>query len=404
MSPADGAADSAPWALRSFGKSIHAATTAEKGAEPQRVCIIDIGSNSLKAIVYDTAQQPPVSIGKYDKILGLAEGMKPNDPKPKLNKDALALLFDKALPQCADLIKETKADLVTVLCTEAVRAVGRYDPQTVKEFRRDVAAALGVPKKAVNVISEATEAALAAKAVLYGNATTDGFAVTAGGGSTEIAEIKHGHTRPGRRATLRFGARTLTARNNAPHVVKEGLNRADWFRAVRAPHGRRRHHKAAHNGVEANGHDRGRDLILQGGSFRVVGRVLAQNLLNIDFASDLPFGGYSFAHNGALDKELKQLRKTDFAAMEEAFIRREHTELKEAKGKEIAHFRATKTYRKWRETPRYKKWYKRIGQRADFIAAAVEIILAVEKKVQPRTMTFSAQTMREGALMHAGFV
>lgn len=394
----DAVAD-APWVMRSFGKGVQAAVAATVREEPQMVCIIDIGSNSLKATVFDCRQQPPKAVDKYDKILGLAEGMVPNDPKPKLNKDALHALFDKALPNCRDLIQANKVDAVTVLCTEAVRAVQRHDPGKIKEFRKDVADALGIPKHAVNVISETTEATLAAKAVLYGNERSDGFAVTAGGGSTELAEVKQGRIRSRRCATLRFGARTLTAHANPRKVIEEGLSRTEWFKARRARHGARRPHARGDDEPACN-----RDLILQGGSFRVVGRLLAENIYKIGFDSTIPFGGYTFAWDGQVESQLQKLRGTSFVKLENDFIRQEHPERSDESDKELGKWKDSKAYAKWTETSRYKKWHKRIGQRADFIAASVEIILAAEERVQAKTVTFSSQSMREGALKHAQLV
>lgn len=78
--------------------------------------------------------------------------------------------------------------------------------------------------------------------------------------------------------------------------------------------------------------------------------------------------------------------------------------MRDDSGKELAKWKEGKAYAKWVETPRYKKWHKRIGQRADFIAASVEIILAAEERVQAKTVTFSSQSMREGALKHAQLV
>lgn len=384
----------APWVMRSFGEGVQAAVASQAPEKPRIVCIIDIGSNSLKATVFDCRQRPPQTVDSYDKIIGLAQGMIPNDPNPKLNKDALYALFDKALPNCRDLIEGNKVDAVTVLCTEAVRAVQHNDPDAIKAFRNDVAEALGIPKQAVNVISETTEATLAAKAVIYGNARCDGFAVTAGGGSTELAEVKQGRIRYRRCATLRFGARTLAAHANPRQVIKEGLNRAEWFRARRAQH-------QANNAVEANCN---RDLVLQGGSFRVVGRLLAENIYNIGFDSTLPFGGYTFAWGGQVRDELQKLRGTNFDKLENDFIRHEHPERRDDNAKELTKWRDSKSYAKWTDTPCYKKWHKRIGQRADFVAASVEIILAAEERVHPGTLTFSAQSMREGALKHAQLV
>lgn len=397
---ADGhAVTEAPWVMRSFGTGVQAAVASTVLGTPQTVCVIDIGSNSLKATVFDCRQRPPQAVDKYDKILGLAEGMVPNDPNPKLNKDALARLFDKALPNCRDLIQSNKVDAVTVLCTEAVRAVQRHDPDKIKTFRRDVAAALGIPRQAVNVISEATEATLAAKAVLYGNERSDGFAVTAGGGSTELAEVRAGRIRSGRCATLRFGARTLTAHANPRKVITEGLSRTEWFRARRAQRGG--HRPSASHSLEKPAN---RDLILQGGSFRVVGRLLAENIYNIGFDSTIPFGGYTFAWDKPVQDQLQKLRGTSFTKLENEFIRHEHPDRRDASDKELGKWKDGKAYAKWTATPRYKKWYKRIGQRADFIAASVEIILAAEERIQAKTVTFSAQSMREGALKHADLV
>lgn len=385
------------WVIRPFGEGIHAATTITSPLKkPQTVCIVDIGSNSLKSVIYDLSENPPVAVEKYDRILGLANGQKPNDPAPKLNPEALAAMFAKALPRVREQIADSQADTVTVLCTEAVRAVDRVNPQEIRALRARIATALDLPVQAVNVVSESVEAQLAAKAVTYGNPHSTGFAVTTGGGSTELAKVSQGRVRRGDYTTLRFGARTLAATRNPRAVVDENLERVLWFRdQQQCP-------RDVQPVGAATESPRREDLILQGGTFRVVGRVLAQRLHNIDFASTIPFGGVTFVWDKQLDNQLQEMRRTNFAKLENEFIRRERPKMKSWDDEDLADWKKSKDYRELAESARYEKWHKRIGRRAEFIVPAVEIILAAQDRVNPRAVTFSAHSTREGALMHAG--
>ncbi len=396
--PDDAGASDRAWVIRPFGEGIHAAATiTHPHKKPQTVCIVDIGSNSLKSVVFDLSENPPTVVDKYDKILGLANGQKPNDPAPKLNAAAVEVMFAKALPRVREQIADSKADTVTVLCTEAVRAVDRVNPREISAFRAQVAMALALPVQAVNVVSESVEAQLAAKAITYGNPHSTGFAVTTGGGSTELARVSQGRVRRGDYTTLRFGARTLAATRDPRAVVEENLGRVLWFRdqqqcpldAKPAP------------GRAAAIEPRREDLLLQGGTFRVVGRVLAQRLHNIDFAADTPFGGVTFAWDKQLDGQLQELRRTNFAKLENEFIRREQPKMKNWDDDDLADWKKSKDYHELTESSRYAKWHKRIGRRAEFIVPAVEIILAAEDRVNPRAVTFTAHSTREGALMHA---
>ena len=385
------------WVVRPFGEGIHAATTIINPLKkPQTICIVDIGSNSLKSVVFDLSENPPTAVEKYDKILGLAKGQLPNDPAPKLNPEALEVMFAKALPRVREQIIDSKADTVTVLCTEAVRAVDRVNPQAIREFRTRVATALDLPVQAVNVVSETVEAQLAAKAIVYGNPHSTGFAVTTGGGSTELARVSQGRVRRGDYTTLRFGARTLSATRNPRAVVEENLNKVVWFRDQQ---------QCPRDAQPARGADvesqRREDLILQGGTFRVVGRVLAQRLHDIDFAAKIPFGGVTFAWDKQLDSQLQELSRTNFSKLENEFIRRELPKMKGWDDDDLSDWKESKDYRALTESPRYEKWHKRIGRRAEFIVPAVEIILAAEDRVNPRAVTFTAHSTREGALMHA---
>ena len=399
----------AMWVIRTFGQHLYAATTIKDPEQkPKTVCIIDIGSNSLKSTIFDCSVFPPAVLAKYDKVLGLAQGMAPNDPAPQLHEKGSARLFNKALPKVREQIAEHQADTVAVLCTEAVRSVQKFDPSTIDAFNGRAAAILGIPAKAINVISERMEAQLAAKAVIYGE-VRDGFAVTAGGGSTEIAEIKYGHSHPRHQATLRFGARTLSAQPHARRIIDDGLNHSHWFAA------RRRPHHAGHpfpNGHQIphplpkleDGHDRERSLILQGGSFRFIGRVLAKRIYNIDYDSDMPFGGYSFTWNPKLKQELNHLRGSNFDKLENDFLREEVRRTRKMSEKQLSKWKRGKDYEAFTESDRYKLWHKRVGVRADFAKAAVEIILAADDRVRSRTVTFVPQSMREGALKHAHLV
>jgi len=148
-----------------------------------RIAIIDLGSNAIRAAVYD------------DQTLGAAEIY--ND---KFRNDILGLLeLDDldikhpvylAIQYFTNIFK--KLDVTTVSCVAT--AVLRDHP-SAKEFARIVHEKYGLE---IDIISGDREAYLMAAGLISGVTDADGIAADLGGGSLELAEIndkKVGHLR-----------------------------------------------------------------------------------------------------------------------------------------------------------------------------------------------------------------
>jgi exopolyphosphatase/guanosine-5'-triphosphate,3'-diphosphate pyrophosphatase len=140
--------------------------------------VIDIGSNSVRLVVYERLSRSATPLFNEKELCGLARGIEANG---KLDQEAIASALAsirrfKALG--AQLgVKETH-----VLATAAAR-----DASNGPDFVKAVEAITGA---AVNVLSGAEEARLTALGVISGIHTPNGIAGDLGGGSLEVIDVR----------------------------------------------------------------------------------------------------------------------------------------------------------------------------------------------------------------------
>ena len=156
-----------------------------------RVGVVDIGSNSVRLVVFDGAARSPAYFYNEKIMCGLGAGMAETGRlNPEGRERALrAMLRFRALANGMDL-----PDL-TVVATAAMR-----DAEDGEEFRRVLESATGLR---VWVIDGAEEARLSAQGVLLGWPGSYGLVCDIGGSSMELAEIHDGEV--GRRVTSPLG-------------------------------------------------------------------------------------------------------------------------------------------------------------------------------------------------------
>jgi exopolyphosphatase/guanosine-5'-triphosphate,3'-diphosphate pyrophosphatase len=156
-----------------------------------RVGIVDVGSNSVRFVVFDGAARSPAYFYNEKVMAGLGEGMAKSGRLNPAGRDrALA-----ALRRFAILARGMEIDPLTCVATAAVR-----EAAAGPEFQARVEAETGLH---LNVIDGEEEARLSAQGVLLGWPEAEGLVCDIGGNSMELAEVSGGAI--GRRVTSPLG-------------------------------------------------------------------------------------------------------------------------------------------------------------------------------------------------------
>jgi len=151
-----------------------------KPARWRRIGVIDVGSNSVRLVVYDVrgrAMQPRFN----EKVLA-ALGKNLSDTG-KLSKDGVEMTLS-ALSRFASITRAQKVDLLFAFATAAVR-----EADDGKEFVDKVKKETGI---VLRTLSGSDEARYAAQGVLVGSPGVDGVAGDLGGSSLELARLSGG--------------------------------------------------------------------------------------------------------------------------------------------------------------------------------------------------------------------
>jgi exopolyphosphatase/guanosine-5'-triphosphate,3'-diphosphate pyrophosphatase len=207
-----------------------------------RRAVVDLGSNSVRLVIYEGEARNPVQIFNEKAVLRLARGMTQTG---QLDPDAMQQA-ETVLRRYAAIVRAMGANPFEVLATSAVR-----DAENGPEFVRLMQERL--PEMRINVLSGHEEALLSAEGVLCGIPGADGVLADLGGGSLELVRLNAG--RAGAAATLPVGVIRLADRANgdllkARTIVTAALEETPFI-------------------AEAAG----RDLYLSGGAFRALARI-----------------------------------------------------------------------------------------------------------------------------------
>lgn len=156
-----------------------------------RVGVVDVGSNSVRMVVFDGAARSPAYFFNEKIMCGLGQGLaETNRLNPRGRERALA-----ALKRFALLARGMKVTPMMVVATAAVR-----EAEDGPEFQAEVLRETGLR---LWVIDGDEEARLSAQGVLLGWPDARGIVCDIGGNSMELARIGDGKV--GRRVTSPLG-------------------------------------------------------------------------------------------------------------------------------------------------------------------------------------------------------
>lgn len=206
----------------------------------ERVGVVDVGSNSVRLVVFDGAARSPAYFYNEKVLAGLGQGLaKTGRLNPEGRARALA-----ALKRFAALAKGMRLPSMTCVATAAVR-----EAEDGAEFQAEVERATGLK---LWVIDGQEEARLSAQGVLLGWPEAEGLVCDIGGNSMELAEVSQGKV--GRRVTSPLGPFRLQQVKGGKKGVAEFI-RAEVEKLAE---------------TIGSGHDR---IYLVGGSWRAFARL-----------------------------------------------------------------------------------------------------------------------------------
>jgi len=198
--------------------------TAAKRAATGRVAVVDIGSNSIRLVVFSGASRSPFTLFNEKVLCGLGRGL---DATGRLNDAGAKLALDN-LTRFVRLAKAMAVKRLDLLATAAVR-----DAKNGREFVAEVERRCRVR---VQVISGEEEARLSALGVVSGISDADGLMGDLGGGSLELVALDKG--KMAEHATLPLGPVRLMDSmvddlEAARAVIDRNLDAVAWLGSVR---------------------------------------------------------------------------------------------------------------------------------------------------------------------------
>lgn len=188
------------------------------------VAVIDVGSNSIRLVVFERLSRAPATVHNEKVTCGLGRSLAGTG---RLDPKGIACALAN-LPRFVALCRGMGVARLDVLATAAVR-----DAADGPEFAAALSRDLGVP---VRVLSGEEEARLSALGVIAGNPEADGVMGDLGGSSLELTALKKGA--PGASATLPLGPLQLIEKSGgdpaeAARVAKEQFVVPDWLERMK---------------------------------------------------------------------------------------------------------------------------------------------------------------------------
>lgn len=185
--------------------------------EIRRQAIIDIGSNSIRLVVFGGAPRAPAVLFNEKLMAGLGKGVVPGGTLDPAASDAAL----KALARFAALVRLMAPDSLRVVATAAVRTAAD-GPAFLEKVR-----AMGLPAE---VLSGDDEAVAAGYGVISAVPEARGLVADMGGGSLELVRVADGEVHE--RVSLPFGVIPV----GMIRAGGTGLLRRELRKALR-PHG-----------------------------------------------------------------------------------------------------------------------------------------------------------------------
>lgn len=211
-------------------------------AELPRCAVVDLGSNSVRLVVFEGRSRNPLSIFNEKAVLRLGRGL---ETTGRLNQEGVAQALT-VLGRYRAIAHAMSADPLEILATAAVR-----DAENGAEFVAELQAHM--PDTPIRILSGEEEAELSAAGLLCGIPNADGVLADIGGGSLELVRLDNGRRGPAQ--TMALGVLRLAERAGGDPVRARAMAEADLATVPWLAEGAER------------------DLYLVGGAFRALARV-----------------------------------------------------------------------------------------------------------------------------------
>jgi exopolyphosphatase / guanosine-5'-triphosphate,3'-diphosphate pyrophosphatase len=207
-----------------------------------RCAVVDLGSNSVRLVVYEGLGRNPMSIFNEKAVLRLGRGLQ-----------ATGLLDNDGMAQAMTILHRYRAVAhamaahpIEILATAAVR-----DARNGSDFVRQIRSRM--PDVPVRILSGVEEAEFSSDGLLCGIPEADGLLADIGGGSLELVRMDRG--KRGNALTLPLGVIRLSEQSGGDHanarlIVEGAFRTIGWLNEIS-----------------------GRDLYLVGGAWRALARI-----------------------------------------------------------------------------------------------------------------------------------
>ncbi|GBQ67279.1 exopolyphosphatase [Ameyamaea chiangmaiensis NBRC 103196] len=208
----------------------------------RRSAVVDLGSNSVRLVVFEGTSRTPVMIFNEKAVLKLGRGLTTTG---RLNEEGVGMAME-VMSRFHAIARAMDADPFEILATAAVRDASN-GPEFVEALRHYMP---GVP---IRILSGTEEADYSATGVLCSVPDADGLVADIGGGSLELIRMEHGVRHEA--ISLPLGVIRLNDRSGgdlgvARTLVEQDLATVGWLKAME-----------------------GKPLYLVGGAFRALARL-----------------------------------------------------------------------------------------------------------------------------------
>ena len=185
-----------------------------------RFALIDLGSNSVRLVLFDRAKPFAAPLINEKSVVELARDL---EETGKLSADRMEAAFDVFL-HFKWLLDGLDVSEIHILATAAVR-----DAKNAKELIEPIES---IMQSRVRILAGTEEANFAAKGVLLTCPGAEGLVADLGGGSLELAKIKSGLIDC--QTSLPLGVLRLESIgvNTAKQVLKEAFKKINWLKQL----------------------------------------------------------------------------------------------------------------------------------------------------------------------------
>jgi exopolyphosphatase/guanosine-5'-triphosphate,3'-diphosphate pyrophosphatase len=180
------------------------------GGRNGRVAVIDVGSNSLRLVVYDGLGRAPAVLFNEKVLCGLGRGLASTG---RLNPQGVALAIE-TLERFVALARAIGVSRLDVVATAAAR-----DAEDGRTFVAEIERRCGVR---VRILAGEEEGRLSALGVAAGIPAASGIMGDLGGGSVELVPLEAGE--PGVSATLPIGPLRIAEFADNPRKLRDTVD------------------------------------------------------------------------------------------------------------------------------------------------------------------------------------